>query len=59
MSSPNVVLAYSQYILIVTRVQANGLELGLSILMIHKQVSDTNSRGVQENSVLQLDTTCS
>lgn len=59
MSSPNVVLAYSQYILIVTRVQANGLELGLSILMIHKQVSDTNSRGIQENSVLQLDTTCS
>lgn len=59
MSSPNVVLAYSQYILIVTRVQANGLELGLSILMIHKQVSDTNSQGVQENSVLQLDTTCS
>jgi len=59
MSSPNVVLAYSQYILIVTRVQANGLELGLSILMIHNQVSDTNSQGVQENSVLQLDTTCS
>lgn len=59
MSSPNVVLAYSQYILIVTRVQANGLELGLSILMIHKQVSDTNSQGIQENSVLQFDTTCS
>lgn len=42
MSSPNVVLAYSRYILIVTRVQANGSELGLRILMIHKHVSDTH-----------------